>query len=158
MSTRRWYLQRSGKALAVILGGTAGILGIALLTGDPKLDVSARPGTTWLSGETEGRVVLAAPFSDEASVAVALAEGESQFGVADTGSTIFVHDRAGSRLVALDGLNGSVKDEVDDPVFHAGSRHRDAVPDVVDLGDRHRRAGLRERRRGRQRDGGGGRE
>ncbi len=105
-----WYARRAGISALVLALGVGGVIVLANQLGDPATDVKGRPGTTWLSGERRGRVVLAAAGGDLASVAVKLSEAESAFDIADTGSTVFVHDRGAGELLLLDGRDGTLSE------------------------------------------------
>jgi hypothetical protein len=108
-----WYARRAGISALVLALGVGGVIVLVNQLGDPATDVHGRPGTTWLSGEKRGRVVLAAAGGDVASVGVKLSEAESAYDVADTGSTVYVHDRSAGELLLLDGRDGTLSDRRD---------------------------------------------
>ena len=69
----------------------ASTLVLFLVRSDAATEVRGEPGTTWISGEARGRVVLAAAGGDRPSVAVEL--GADQ-GIEHRGERRAIHGRA----------------------------------------------------------------
>lgn len=119
-------MRRHSTARAVIVAfACMGLVGgfLALLvrqTGTSTTDLRATPGTTWLSGETQGQVVLAAAGGELASVSVNVGNATDQLDVVDVGQSVFVHNRTAGEVVRLAGVNGELKERFPAPSVSAG--------------------------------------
>ena len=98
------------KTLAAFAGVIAIIAGVLVLRGDPPKAIDGRSATVWLSGETKGRVVLAAARAQRPSIGVTLPGASGPFDIADLGRTVLVHDRSSGMLTELDGVSGTERD------------------------------------------------
>ena len=102
------------RAISVSLAalGLVGALLVFLVRqpGASATDLRATPGTTWLSGEAQGQVVLAAVGGELASLGVAVGKSGEELDVVDVGSAVFVYNRTAGELVRLAGVNGDLKE------------------------------------------------
>ena len=92
-------------AFAVFLVST---LVLFLVRSDAATEVRGNPGTTWLSGETKGRLVMAAAGGSRPSVAVEIGVDGDAYDVVDLGQTVLTHNRLTGEIIVLDGVTGTV--------------------------------------------------
>ena len=115
---------RAARAVFVALASFALVGGLlAVLVRQPGVsttDLRATPGTAWLSGESQGQVVLAAAGGELASVSVSVANAADQLDVVDLGQSVFVHNRTVGELVRLAGVNGELKERLPAPRAEGG--------------------------------------
>jgi hypothetical protein len=103
----------SALALVAVL-----LLPVLALVVTPDLqarDVRGLAGTTWLSAEAGGRVVLASAGGDRPSVAVELSDQPGSFDVVDIDGAALVHDRSTGQLLVIDGRDGTELDRTEGP-------------------------------------------
>ena len=91
-------LRAAGQAAGVCVVATALVVGIVTAVKAPAADRRARPGLAWLSGEAQGRAVLAAPGAQLASVAVAIGDGPTEYDLAQVPAASLVFDVRTARL------------------------------------------------------------
>ena len=130
MAMRRHPAARAVLVALASVGIVAGFLALLVRqTGISTTDVRATPGTTWLSGEAQGQVVLAAAGGELASVSVSVASPADQLDVVDVGQSVFVHNRTAGEVVRLAGVDGEIKARFAAPTLSAGPS------DLVRAGD-----------------------
>ena len=97
-------------AFAVFLIST---LVLFLVRSDAATEVRGNPGTTWLSGETKGRLVMAAAGGSRPSVAVEIGVPGDAYDVVDLGQNVLVHNRVSGEIIVVDGVTGTVAETVE---------------------------------------------
>jgi hypothetical protein len=121
MAMRRHPAARAVLVALACVGLVAGFLALLVRqTGISTTDLRATPGTTWLSGETQGQVVLAAAGGELASIAVSVGSPSDQLDVVDVGQSVFVHNRTAGEVVRLAGVDGEIKERFPAPTVAAG--------------------------------------
>ncbi len=121
MAMRRHPAARAVFVALVCVGVVAGFLALLVRqSGISTTDVRATPGTTWLSGEAQGQVVLAAAGGELASVSVSVGSPADQLDVVDVGQSVFVHNRTAGEVVRLAGVDGEIKERFPAPTLSAG--------------------------------------
>ena len=120
-------LRAAVQALVVCGVATALLVGIVTAVTAPAADRRARPGLAWLSGEAQGRAVLAAPGAQLGSVAVAIDDQPTEYDIAQVPGATLVFAASTGVLTRLDPALGSVKNH---DVFGTSSDAR-----LVEAGD-----------------------
>jgi hypothetical protein len=116
MTAQRVLDPRGAVGALAVLGLLAGGVALAWFPHDTSsTDARSVPGTTWLSAEASGRVVLAAAGSEVASLAVRVG-APGAFDVVDAGRTVYVHDRGTGEVVRVAGADGAVQGRTPGPV------------------------------------------
>ena len=106
-------------AFAVFLIST---LVLFLVRSDAATEVRGNPGTTWLSGETKGRLVMAAAGGSRPSVAVEIGVPGDAYDVVDLGQNVLAHNRVSGEIIVVDGVTGIVAETVEGTMVGADPR------------------------------------
>jgi large repetitive protein len=118
---RRYAVARAALVAFACFGALGGLFAVLVRQpGNSTTDVRATPGTTWLSGEAQGQIVLAAAGGELASIGISLGNSADELDVIDVGQSVFVHNRTAGEIVRLAGVNGELKDRYPAPLAAAG--------------------------------------
>ncbi|MGD9703669.1 MAG: Ig-like domain-containing protein [Acidimicrobiia bacterium] len=84
-----------------------------LVRTDAATEIRGNPGTAWLSGETRGRVVLAAAGGERPSIGLQLGDEAAEYDMVDFGLTVLVQNRGTGEIAVVDGGAGTVTTTVE---------------------------------------------
>jgi large repetitive protein len=121
MAIRRYAVARAALVALASFGAVGGLFAVLVRQpGNSTTDVRATPGTTWLSGEAQGQIVLAAAGGELASIGISLGNSADELDVIDVGQSVFVHNRTAGEIIRLAGVDGELKDRYPAPKAAAG--------------------------------------
>ena len=144
MAMRRLTTARAVIVALASLSLVVGLLAaLVMQKGSSTTEVRATPGTTWLSDEIHGQVVLAAAGGDRASVSVPVGGGTDVLDVIDVGQSVFVHNRTAGELIRLSGIDGELKQRTPAPAAASGPTELVRAGSAVYLVDQTKSAAQR---------------